>query len=682
MSKKNKPTPKQTPAAAPVQDAKRDVAPVSATIENNENNGGIFDMLTKGWLPYLIIAVLGIGLYANTFHHQFALDDDIIICKNEYVLSGMAGMKDIMSKDVFDSYYKSLNLSAQLAGGRYRPFSVATYAVEQEFIGTLPDGLKPDSWDINKNGVKDAGEDVNGDGLFTDRDFKVRGTTLRHVNNVLLYVLSVGLIYLFLSSYFFKNNKLLAFLISLVFLAHPIHTEVVANMKSRDEILSLMFMVLTLFFSFRYVELKDKKWIAFAAVSYFIALLSKEYGASLLIIVPLSLYVYHKKLSFSDIALLMVAIVVTFGIYYSIRSSIVLDIAESSVQDSELLNNPYLLATESEASATKLFINLKYFFLLLFPTALSSDYSYNVIPYRDYADIGVIASLILMIGSFAAFAYTAFKRHWLAFPIAFALIHLALVNNMFFNIGATMGERLVYHSSLGTSILLVFGLYYLVVRVMKQPIAVVVAIILPLVAIYSYKTVARNPAWKNDYSLTMTDVKTYPNSILLCGNACNRLIEMSEFPKNKEVEQKFLDSAANYGRHALKLHPGYVTTYMNMGMIKMKKGDVDSAAHFWDNVIRLFPIHPNVPQIRSTLMTGYANRAAVFFQKQQVNEGLAELLKGYKYNPQNPKICFDIGNAYMALRNPAKAREYWSIGLKSSPGDQNLQNAMRSTGGL
>ena len=36
------------------------------------------EKLTSGYLPYLIIALLSIVLYANTFKHQFALDDDIV----------------------------------------------------------------------------------------------------------------------------------------------------------------------------------------------------------------------------------------------------------------------------------------------------------------------------------------------------------------------------------------------------------------------------------------------------------------------------------------------------------------------------------------------------------------------------------------------------------------------------
>jgi len=53
------------------------------------------------------------------------------------------------------------------------------------------------------------------------------------------------------------------------------------------------------------------------------------------------------------------------------------------------------------------------------------------------------------------------KRNWLIIPLLFILMHLVLINNFLFNIGATMGERLVYHSHLECVFLLVYGLYYL-----------------------------------------------------------------------------------------------------------------------------------------------------------------------------------------------------------------------------
>ena len=55
---------------------------------------------------------------------------------------------------------------------------------------------------------------------------------------------------------------------------------------------------------------------------------------------------------------------------------------------------------------------------------------------------------------------------------------------------------------------------------------------------------------------------------------------------------------------------------------------------------------------------------------------LIELLKAYKYTPDNPRLCYDIGNLYMAVQNPAKAREFWSNGLRYAPNDANLLSAM------
>lgn len=629
--------------------------------------------ITQGWIPYVVISVLGFVLYFNTFNHEYALDDDIIICKNEYVLKGLSGLGDIMKKDVFDSYYKSMNLDAQLAGGRYRPFSVATFALEQEFIGTFPNGLQRDAWDKNSNKIGDSDEDLNKDGLFNDKDVKVKGMGLRHVDNVLLYILGVCIIYLFLSRFIFKENKLLALLSTLIFLAHPLHTEVVANVKSRDEILSLLFIVLTLHLSFVYAETKKMSALIWACVSYFIALLSKEYGVTLLVLVPLALWLYHKDLKLSKLTLPIALLFVTFLIYYGIRSTIVLDIGSNSVQDMELLNNPFLLATESQAMATKIFINLKYLLLLLFPTTLSSDYSYNAIPYKDFSNIEVILSILLLVGSVIAFLWTVKKRNWLAFPIGFALAHLFLINNTFFNIGATMGERLVYHTSLGTSMLLVFGLSYLFVNVLKLKPNAVLFIALPILVLFSMKTIARNPAWKNDTTLALTDVKTCPNSALLNGNACIRLIELSEFPANKPSEKMYLDSAARYGYKAIQLHPKYVTTLMNLGMIKMKQSQVDSAAFYWDQVKALYPTHPNVPQINQFLGSKYYQVGLDLAKQKDFPNALAKLLLAYKYQTNNGRLCYDIGVVYANMQNIVKAKEFWKRGIQLAPNDVDLQ---------
>ncbi|HNB82476.1 MAG TPA: hypothetical protein PLP14_10280, partial [Chitinophagaceae bacterium] len=307
---------KSKPPAPPVKQAETE----SAVPTTKATGATLFR-----WIPYVVLMLGSLLLYANTFHHQYALDDEIVISKNEYVLRGISGFSDIFSKDLFDSFYRQMNTSAQLAGGRYRPLSVASFAVEQEFIGTRENAnFEPDCWDFNKNGKKDPAEDVNRDGNYNDKDLKSKGFGLRHVNNALFYGMACCMLFLFLQQIMFRGQFLLPLAISLLFLAHPLHTEVVANVKSRDEIFSLFFMLLSLFAAHRYSILQNMKWLLLTCLSFFCALLSKEYGVTLFILIPLSLYLFNNEsFSFKKNIRLWIGMILFFLIYYGIRSTIV-----------------------------------------------------------------------------------------------------------------------------------------------------------------------------------------------------------------------------------------------------------------------------------------------------------------------------------------------------------------------
>jgi protein O-mannosyl-transferase len=670
------------------------VSPISLAPES------VWAKITKGWIPYVMIALIGLLVNANTFNHEYALDDDIIVCKNQFVLRGVKGLPEIFKYDVFESFYRSMNTTAQLAGGRYRPFSVATYALEQELIGTMqiPDSVSRigndsirnlamngflvnffmNSWDKNKNKIQDKNEDVNGDGLYNEYDYKITGMKLRHINNVILYALSVCCIFLFLSTFFFRENKLMALLISLLFLVHPIHTEVVANVKSRDEILSLMFMVLTMHNSFLYIRDKNKKNLIWASLCYIIALLSKEYGATLMIIVPLSLFVYFKREELKNYVPIMGALGATFLVYYLMRSTVV--IGGSDLQNTELLNNPFLFATDEQRSATQMFINLKYFLLLLVPTPLSCDYSYNVIPFRETSDPLVLLAGVMLLTFGVLFVRSILKRSWVAFPIAFALLHLFLVNNLFFNIGATMGERLVYHSSLGVCILLVWGVYELMQKLkVTQSSFAYAAIIVPIIALYAIKTIARNPAWKNDIALHLTDVQTYPESTMLNGNACTRLIELSEKRFDKKGDtvttvkmNQLLDSAKIFGSKSLVLHDKFVNSFLNMGIIMAKQNKMDSASYFWGKVRQLYPHHPQLASINASLTYSFRTNAQKLIEQKNYQGALVELYKAYQVAGDDPALLEQIGGTNYNAGNYPKAKEFWMRAMSIQPNNPNV----------
>ena len=193
----------------------------------------------------LVLALLSIALYANTLAFDYALDDGLVFTDNPIVLKGIAGLPEIFSRDTFYGVFQE-KTPRLLPGGRYRPFTLAMFAMEYELFGLNP--------------------------------------MIGHLVNVLLYAGLCVLIYRLLNRLLPPENGTrwylsVPFLTALLFTAHPLHTEVVANIKGRDELVSLLGSVTALFFSTRYVE--DRRFLrlifSFAAFS---VLLSPHRSAS------------------------------------------------------------------------------------------------------------------------------------------------------------------------------------------------------------------------------------------------------------------------------------------------------------------------------------------------------------------------------------------------------------------
>src|SRR5438132_954851 len=68
----------------------------------------------------------------------------------------------------------------------------------------------------------------------------------------------------------------LPLIVTLLYLSHPVHTEVVANIKSRDEILAFFFAVVCLYLLIRHSESKSRLSLAASVLAFFAALLAKE----------------------------------------------------------------------------------------------------------------------------------------------------------------------------------------------------------------------------------------------------------------------------------------------------------------------------------------------------------------------------------------------------------------------
>ncbi len=570
MAKKNKKAGNSTPQVH--QELKTTIADTKPSALPEQNG--------TGWLSFrfqaIIVALLAIVMYANTWQHEFALDDTIVIVKNEYVWEGFAGIKDILTKDAFDSYYRQQNSSNQLSGGRYRPLSIITFAIEQQLLGT-------DS--VSNGNVTFEMQSKSEQKLLHDM-------RVRHVVNTLLYALAVVVLLYFLRTIIFRSTPVAAFIATLIFTAHPLHTEVVANVKSRDEILSLLFICLTFVTAFRYRADKKITSLALSMLCFLLAFLSKEYAIATVLLLPLAFVLFDKQTPVQSIKSFLPYLIV-IGIYGLLRLQVA---AESNpASDADILNNPYAFASPAEKLATQIATSLNYLKLLLVPYPLSSDYSYNTIPYKSFGHPMVWISLLVHAGIVGGIVYFFKRNRIICFGLAFYLFHLLLINNFLFNIGATMGERLAYHSSVGFAVIIAYLLYEGAQKIAAQNRAIVAAGVAGGIAlVYCLIAIPRNSAWKNDYSLFLTDIKTSPNSALVNSNVGFYYLHQAESQTDSTKKRMFAAQALPYYIKATDIHKTFVIGYLNKGLCYFFMDQPDSARVNLEKVIQMYPNYANI----------------------------------------------------------------------------------------
>lgn len=627
--------------------------------------------LTNFWLQALIVVIVSVVFYWNSRNNQYALDDDIVMRQNAYVQKGFSGIPEILGNDAYKSFYQSMGVEQQLEGGRYRPLSIVTFAMEQDILdsclGERFEEVRDSVFNIQRtSGISDIGGQARliGEKNFLEQAIKranYRIADERHIMQILWYALSLVIILAFLRRHVFRENADVAFLTVLLFAIHPIHTEVVANVKSRDEIFSLMFIVLTLDYFFRFDLSKKTGDMIWGCVYFVLAFLSKEYAAVLVVLIPAGLMILHKR-KLSEMNHIWVPIVGVLALYALIRMGVkdpdnrtpqqVIADKALAEKTKDPFNAPYMYAKGGQEFLSKINRLDDYVWLLIAPVTLAADYSYQHFPYSDLNDWTVYLSLAVMIGLLWGTWKLWQRRHPLAFAMLFFWGFFMLINNIFFDIGATMGERLIYHSSLGFCMMLAWGIVWVAERLQEQQRKFVVTLIIVAIAIPAASiTWKRNLEWKNDETLFIADVQKHPNSAMCNGNAGARFMDRGlKYIGDSTMQDSvnfYADTALFYLKRSVELHPRYANGWLNIGLCYYNKKEYDSASIAWERVYSIFPSNP-ILQGYAQMLIGMANTRA----QQKDYAGAADFFRwGLKAYPADSKIWADYaGASFMAQK--------------------------------
>ncbi len=479
-------------------------------------------------LPYIVL-VTPVILYFNTLFNGYALDDSIVITDNIFVKKGFAGIKDIFGTETFTGFFKQKKDLVQ--GGRYRPLSVVTFAVEYSIWGMRPG--------------------------------------LSHLINILLYsLLCLVLFRTLLEILFFLGADQIsipvAFLATLIFAVHPVHTEVVANIKGRDELLAVLFMLISLLFFIRCIEKPSLKIALLAGAMLFTALLSKENAMTVIAIGILLLFMRNQKIQVARGLLGLTPLILAAIVYLVIRLKIVGGF--TGIESGELMNNPFLHADGHQKSATIFYTLLLYIKLLFFPHPLTYDYYPYHVALHSWNSFRVIISLFLYLILLIVGIFTMKKNKVLSLGILFYLITLLPVSNLVINIGSFMNERFLFIPSIGFS--LIAGLFFFrlfVLPVKRRIAALTLGVFLIVMIAFSIKTIIRNTQWKDNFTLFTHDVTISKNSAKANCTAGGVLLEKAQITENKVEKDRLLSESIYYLNRSLSIYPNYVDALLLRG---------------------------------------------------------------------------------------------------------------------
>jgi tetratricopeptide (TPR) repeat protein len=571
----------------------------------------------------LIITILAFLLYAQTATYKFTLDDGSVIVQNKLVQKGMGGIKEILSTDYWYGY------TEQLRGLQYRPASLLMFAVEEEFFP-------------GQAGV-------------------------HHLVNVILYALTCLLLFLLIAKIFPSKNLLLPFVTILLYTAHPVHTEVVSNIKSRDEILCFLFGIAALFAMFKYHASRRVIFLALSGLAVFLSITSKETGIAFVLLIPLVLY-FTREVNGRFMAAATLSLVAFAALYFFIRHQVVKDVQSIDL----LVIDNTLVAAQSKAEqfATAFTVLLKYLGLLLLPHPLSYDYSFSQVKIVSFSDAKALFSLFLYLALGIFAVLNTRKKNPYALAIFLFLLLLAPVSNIFLKIGSTMAERFLYMPSLGFCLAL--GLLsmklsrvrlpvkpvYSVSSFFTQNVTVITAVLLAVI-LYSFKTVSRNKDWQDNVHLFGKDVQTSPNSARTHYNwGLSNIYDLYLEEEDPGLKKEYLEEGRRELETALDIYPEYFEAEKPLGYVHLKQGAYETAVKHFDQYLVMNP--KDVATLN--------NKAAALMGMQMYQGAIPVLELALAKEPSDTSAVKNLGRCYAYTQQFSKAVEYFLKSIQLSPG--------------
>jgi len=600
---------------------------------------------------FLILFVIGFIIYGNSFNNEFFWDDDDSIVNNTYITDWK----------YIDKYFtENLIAGAGQTTDYWRPCLLVSFSTDYYFWGLNPFGF--------------------------------------HLTNTLLHILAAYLLFLLLYALCGINESLsdisrelltdwdyikkiaLPFIVSLLFLVHPLQTEAVTYVAGRADSLSTVFTLLAvlMYVKYRQREIKSffhckffdkEEWKRFFSLKlghgiylvslgfFILGLLSKEQ----VILLPLLIFLveavfFIKKISVKNIWKVIKNTLPFFLvsiIYFAMRLTVLNfnDILHGFNYGSSYNSNVWhrLLTFTSVMG--------KYLKLLFIPLNLHMAREVAVV--KSIFSIPVMVFLIIAGLIISVCIFTWRENKLITFGLLWFFIILLPRTNIF-QINRPMYEHWLYLPMAGFWMAFLSLAVLIFYRIKKEENKICVysglAFLIIFVIWLCVLTIFRNNDWQNAITFYEKNLEYTPNSFIQHNNLG---MAYADKKRNEEAVKEY--------RTAIEINDIYPQVHYNLGNTLRDLGRIEEAEKEYEIAIEMSP----------DFFYPYTNLISIY-GKEGDKEKAEDLLKKMevKFSEQKP-FLYTKGALYYNWGEFGKALKVWKEIKKIDPYDREILPLIR-----
>jgi hypothetical protein len=503
----------------------------------------------KSWQVACAFAVIGLAVFFSGLANPFQNDDTFQIVNNPPVHS----IKNFPQFFQAGTYWDG----QRLTGSYYRPMMTTAFSLIYTLFGAHPVAF--------------------------------------HVVQLSLYIASAFLLYLVFKRFL---KPAAALLLSLLFLVHPLNSQIVYSIATMQDVLFFFFGILALYLLMR-SDLVKSLWAVSACL--LLSLLSKEAGFVFIIVSLLYLFWFNKERILAFLGVTAVPVI----IYLALRSHAV---GLGSKQLAAPIDNVSLAGRLLTAPSIVEFYITKF----TFPWKLASTYYWvypkftltqTVLPLVvDLIAAGLIVYAGLLIRrkhpktDFRVFSFFA------AWTVLGVILYLQIVP-----LDMTVCETWFYFSVAG--LLGMIGVALRSVKLRVAPAWLLVPVVV-LLCILGIRSAFRGTDYRSQFILAQHDVAASPGDYSAMISISQHLIDQGNFKEAAAYAQRSIDiypAVSNYNLLGVSLeqsgdYPGAAkayntalkynnlsTVYENLGLILVVYSDPSTTSRFFQKALSVYP---------------------------------------------------------------------------------------------